>query len=110
MRKTVLSVLLVALLAFAVRPLAAMADPRDFRLHNQGNHSIVGLWVTPHSYDRWGSQVLDEDLDPGYYTDIDFSGDVGTCYYDIRVRYDDGSYGYLYDDNLCENTDYYTHY
>ncbi len=87
-----------------VHPALASADPRDFSLNNRGDHTIVGMWVSRHSNNSWGSQILDEAIDPGQYSDISFSGAASTCYYDIRVQYGDGALRYLWDEDLCDTT------
>lgn len=62
-----------------------IAQASTFRIENNGDHTIIGVWVTPEWYTTWGSELLGEDvLDPGYYVSEYVSG----CYADIRVVYD----------------------
>lgn len=74
------------------------ANAGTFRVENNGDHTIIGIWVTPEYIDSWGEERLGEDvLDPGYYVSEYVSG----CYADIRVLYDDRQVTTKYNFDTC---------
>ena len=84
--------LLAAGLAFA--PVAAVAAPQDFELHNSTGYEIKSVFISAHSSNDWQEDVLGEDTlaDDGSVK-IHFPGGRGaTCDWDLKVTYtEDGT-------------------
>lgn len=81
---------------------AAIADRRDFYVYNKGSEPIFYLRVSHISEDKWGPDILGEDvLEPGDRVKITFHDDEDLCYYDIQVEYKDGDTRDKRDVDLC---------
>jgi len=89
------------LLSFAA---AANANDADFKLKNKTGYQIDAVYVTRHSSDVWGKDILGRDaLDDGETLSITFPHGNGACRFDIKVRYhDDNSTAAWSDVDLCE--------
>lgn len=88
---------------------SALADQRDFTVHNETGQEIYYLYVSASSSDSWGEDVLGENtvLSPGNSVFVYFDIYSDTCLYDIRAVTQSGA---ELDDrqvNLCQITDYY---
>ncbi len=87
-------------------PQAPTGDIRDFRLHNHTSWDIGFVYVTTVDSSDWGNDVLGgQILYSGQDVDIISSGQVGTCYYDIRVEGFGGEYGEMDSVDLCTTSD-----
>lgn len=96
--------ILAAVMVVMASSRTAHADPRDFTLIN--GHPTVTLtqvYVSPSSQQDWGDDVLGQAvLAPGESVFIYFTRFTpDSCAYDIRVTYQDGEEGYLYNVDLC---------
>lgn len=81
---------------------AAMADRRDFYVYNKGSEQIFFLRVSHISEDKWGSDILGQDvLAPGERVKVMFHDDEDLCHYDIQVEYKDGDTREQRDVDLC---------
>lgn len=90
--------LVLAFMVASVGISTKVAQAGNFKVENDGDHTIVGIWVTPDSDDYWGPELLGNDvLDPGYYAEEYVSG----CYADIRVLYDDNQVSTDWDFDTC---------
>ncbi|HVE55646.1 MAG TPA: hypothetical protein VNB22_02390 [Pyrinomonadaceae bacterium] len=66
---------------------------QDFELVNHTGVEIYALYVTPHSANKWGSDVLGVDTLPdGESVEIKFSWKEKAKYWDIRVEDEDGAF------------------
>jgi hypothetical protein len=76
-----------------------VAQAGVFRIQNNGDHTIIGVWVTSELHTTWGTELLGEDvLDPGYYVAENASG----CHADIRLLYANGHVRTRYNFDTCE--------
>ena len=96
--------ILAAVMVVMAGSRTAHADPRDFTLVN--THPTVTLtrvYVSPSSQQDWGDDVLGQAvIGPGESAFIYFTNfTADTCSYDIKVVYEDGDEGYLYNVDLC---------
>jgi len=100
MRK--LLMLATAVLAIASVAAPAFAGDRDFTLVNKTGYQINKVFVGPHSAASWGNDLMGSGVfvDDGSL-DVSFTGG-GSCHWDLRVDYDDGTAATWSDINLCE--------
>jgi hypothetical protein len=85
---------------------AAYAARQDFTVTNHTGHTIINLYVSPHSDDHWGPDILGrETLANGEQASVTFDRDETACHWDIKVTYDDNTANDLRDVNLCETTE-----
>jgi hypothetical protein len=89
---------------------SALADERDFTLHNNSSVDIYYVYVSPSSSRFWGDDVLGEDVLPsGDQVDITFDDPRTACVWDVKAVSRDGSEGYIYKVDLCSVSDVYFH-
>jgi hypothetical protein len=83
----------LAVLAFAPAfAIAAYASDADFKLANKTGYQIDEVYVSPHSSDDWGNDVMGRDaLASGDAVNIHFPHSSSACNFDIKVKYNDGS-------------------
>jgi len=85
-KRTVLVSLAVACLMLAAA-VAAWAGEQDFILHNNTGVEIHKLFISPHSADEWGEDILGRDtLADGESVDIKFSRHEKAAHWDLRVE------------------------
>lgn len=94
------------LIAFALAAVAAqplMAQELVFTISNNGNASLVELYASPKSAGTWGDDMLGgAQIGSGEAAEVIISGDAtGTCDYDLRMVFDDGS-ELVNASNLCD--------
>lgn len=77
-----------------ISAIAANAQGRqDFLLVNKTNVEIYALYVTPHSSDNWGDDILGVDTLPaGESVEITFSRSEKAKYWDLRVEDEEGNF------------------
>ena len=93
--------------ALVAGPQAASADQRDFRLVNESNSTIMRLYVSPASADRWGPDQLGSDVvRPGGSYSLHFDrGQAGnTCMFDLKIVTASGSATEQRGVNLCRTS------
>ena len=79
-----------ATLAFAGLP--AMAQDLVFTLVNNSSLNLVELYVSPHSADDWGDNILTVDaLSAGAKGNVTIADGDTTCDYDLRFVMDNGA-------------------
>lgn len=102
-----LPLLLLAVVALlALTAASALADSRDFTLHNNSSLDIYEVYVSPSSSSDWESDVLGDDvLLSGNSVHITFDDPRSTCTWDVKVVSETGSEGYLYNVDLCSTSD-----
>ena len=86
---------------------SASADQRDFRVVNDSNSTIMRLYVSPASSDRWGpDQLGDGVIHPGNSFSLHFDqGQAGnTCLFDLRIVTASGSAVEKHEVNLCRTS------
>ena len=99
MRRTFLAAFAAVFVALAG---VAMAADQDFTLVNRTGFVIDQLFVSPHSSNNWGSDVLGQDVLPaGNQTDITFPNGTRPCAWDLKVVYSDGGSATWMNVNLC---------
>lgn len=100
-----------AVLAFALATVsittsvAATAQRRvlDFTLVNGTRYTVVELYVSPTSDEKWGEDVLGKDvLEPGKEVEITFSRGETTCMWDLKIVDEDEDEVEWEKLNLCE--------
>jgi hypothetical protein len=82
----------------------AAANEADFRLKNATGYQIDEVYVSKHSSDRWGRDIMGRDaLGDGEAVKITFPHGGEACRYDIKVKYhDDDSTAEWTDVDLCK--------
>ncbi len=91
-------ILLIASFLILVCAFPTVAQAGSFRIEDNGDHTIVGIWVSPSWATAWGNELLGDDvLEPGYFVKEYVSG----CYADIRVLYDDQQVLTRYNFDTC---------
>ncbi len=97
------AVVALAIAAIGV-PHTAFASDADFKLKNKTGYQIDEVFVSKHSSDNWGKDVMGHDaLADGEAVDITFPHGNGACSFDIKVKYhDDSSTAEWTDVNLCK--------
>lgn len=80
--------------AFAVSAQRASAQAaQDFTLVNKTGVEIYALYVTPHSANKWGEDILGIDtLAANEVADISFSPRERAKFWDLRVEDEEGTY------------------
>lgn len=88
---------------------SALADQRDFTVHNYTSQDIYYLYVSSSDSGAWGEDVLGENtvLSSGDSVFVYFDNSSSSCFYDVKAIAEDGSEVEDYQVNLCEITDYY---
>lgn len=88
--------------ALAVLAMPALAQDLVFTLVNNSSLNLVELYVSPHSADEWGDNILTVPaLDAGAQGNVTISDGAGTCDYDLRFVMDSGATAEG-TQNLCE--------
>jgi hypothetical protein len=84
--KTVRTVLLL-LSALAALAFVAFAGEQDFTAVNKTGVEIHKLYVSPHSSDDWGEDILGKDtLEDGQSVDIKFHRSEKAAHWDLRIE------------------------
>lgn len=106
MKNIKLAVLACALVGAALTSSVSASSQRrvlDFTLVNSTKYTIVELYVSPTNDDKWGEDVLGEDvLKPGEKVDISFSRGETTCTWDLKIVDEDKDEVEWAKFNLCE--------
>jgi hypothetical protein len=77
--------------ALALTGLPALADDLTFTLVNKSSANLVELYVSPHSADDWGDNVLTvASLKAGQKGNVTISDGTTVCDYDLRFVTDTG--------------------
>lgn len=85
--------LVIATLLLVSCSAVALAGAQDFVLVNQTGVDIHQVYVSSHSDNDWGSDVMGRDILPnGSSVTIVFSPGERAAYWDIRVEDRDGNY------------------
>ena len=82
----------------------AAASDADFKLKNSTGYQIDEVYVSHHSSDNWGDDIMGKDaLGDGEAVKITFPHSGSACHFDIKVKYhDDNSTAEWSDVNLCQ--------
>jgi hypothetical protein len=83
--------LAIALCALFLSEGSAWALNLNFKLKNTTGRVITELYVSPHSSQYWGSNILDADVDNGDAVDVTFPPRATARYWDIKAVYSDGT-------------------
>lgn len=86
----------------------ALADQRDFTLHNESSVDIQEVYVSDSGDSNWGPDILGQDvLLQGEPTDVVFEEDDSQdCLYDLKAVGAGGEELDACQVNLCEVADY----
>lgn len=96
----------MAALAFAICVAPALAD--SFTLYNKASATIVAVYVSPSSQDRWGSNVLSGTVSPGRSATFTWDKDApDDCNWDVRAEFADGTHAEVRNVDFCK-TDHVT--
>ena len=89
------------LMAFAT---GAIANDANFKLKNKTGYHIDEVYVSPHSSDNWGSDIMGSGaLDDGGNVNIVFPHGGTACRFDIKVKYNiDSTTAQWTDVDLCK--------
>jgi hypothetical protein len=106
MKNIKLALLACALVGAALTSSVSASSQRrvlDFTLVNSTKYTVVELYVSPANDDKWGEDVLGEDvLKPGEKVDIEFSRGETTCIWDLKIVDEDKDEVEWTKFNLCE--------
>jgi hypothetical protein len=90
MKKIFSAFAMIAISFFAAS--LGIAGDQDFALVNETGLEIYSVYVTPHSADDWGDDVLDVDTLPdGESVHIKFSRRERAKYWDLRIEDENGN-------------------
>lgn len=100
MTSRILRIILVGLITFGAfyLPSSSVAEvsaqaAQDFVLVNETGVEIHALYVSPHSVNEWGENILEEDtMRAGEAFDITFSRKERAKFWDLRVEDSEGNY------------------
>jgi hypothetical protein len=95
----------MALLAIALTlpSIGVFASDADFRLKNKTGYQIDEVYVSKHSSDDWGKDIMGSDaLADGESVKITFPHTSSACKFDIRVVYHDKDKAEWSNVDLCE--------
>ena len=99
---TFLAAVGVAAASFAA-PSAAFANDADFILKNRTGYQIDEVYVSRHSSDSWGKDIMGSgSLENGRTVKITFPHGNGACHFDIKVKYEDGDKAEWGNVDLCQ--------
>jgi hypothetical protein len=94
-----LAVAVAATLLFAI---PAVAGDQDFTLHNNTSKTLKELYVSPHSSDDWGDDILGEDtLESGKSVDVKFPRAEDKCHWDVKGEFEGGATAEVDDVDFC---------
>ena len=80
----------LSLAAFTAR--TARAGDQDFTIVNRTGVEIHKLFVSPHSSDEWGRDILGRDtLDDGESAEITFGDRVKAAHWDLKIEDGNGN-------------------
>ena len=83
---------LLLLGAVAALAFVAFAGDQDFTAVNKTGVEIHKLYVSPHSSDDWGEDILGKDtLDDGESVDIKFHRSEKAAHWDLRIEDEKGN-------------------
>jgi hypothetical protein len=89
--------------ALALTSFVAYASDADFKLVNKTRYQIDEVYVSKHSSDSWGRDIMGSDaLGNGESVNITFPHSGNACHFDIKVVYHDGDKAEFDDVNLCD--------
>jgi hypothetical protein len=89
--------------ALTLTSVGAFASDADFRLKNKTGYQIDEVYVSRHSSDSWGKDVMGDDaLADGESVKITFPHTSSACKFDIRVIYHDKDKAEWGNVDLCE--------
>ncbi|MBV8489273.1 MAG: argininosuccinate lyase [Candidatus Eremiobacteraeota bacterium] len=80
----------------------AIAGEQDFTLNNNSSHIMKSLYVSPHSADHWGPDILGQDtLGVGDSVTVHFDRDESECNWDVKGDFDGGGSDEVDDVDFC---------
>lgn len=89
---------------FAASPVLAVNQ--DVTLHNHTVHIIKSLAVSPTGENRWSEDILGQDiLDDHTDLIVKFPREDGTCKWDVRVEFRNGTTAQVRNVDLCSGSD-----
>ena len=98
-RATMIATAAAAALCLAI---PASAGQQDFTLHNNSSRTMKSLYVSPHSADHWGPDILGQDtLAAGDSVSVHFDRDESECNWDVKGDFDGGGTAEVDDVDFC---------
>jgi hypothetical protein len=100
-----MNILKLALAATTVAfvSVGAFASDADFRLKNKTGYQIDEVYVSKHSSDDWGKDIMGSDsLGDGESVKITFPHTSSACKFDIKVKYHDNDTAEWDNVDLCQ--------
>ncbi len=84
--------LAIAICALFLSEGSAWALNLDFKLKNTTGRVITELYVSPHSSEYWGRNILGDDVYSGDTVNVTFPLRASAHYWDIKAVYSDGTF------------------
>ncbi|MGC1307155.1 MAG: hypothetical protein WA885_07995 [Phormidesmis sp.] len=79
----------------------------SFRLINGQSRAIHYFYASPSNVDNWEEDILGRStLSSNSYMQVTIDDDRGSCYYDFKAVFSDGSSATHYDIDVCELASY----
>lgn len=102
--KAVLAAGLFVSLGLGMTAISRAEDNRNFWVINNSDEQVDNVFVSRHSAQDWGEDVMGKDdvLEANSKVKIVFDGVGTSCHYDVQVVYHDGHKKEVDDVNLCE--------
>jgi hypothetical protein len=102
MKRSLGKALAVAIGAALLFAIPAVAGDQDFTLHNNTSKTLKSLYVSPHSSDDWGDDILGEDeLESGQSVHVKFPRDEDKCHWDVKGEFEGGGTAEIDDVDFC---------
>jgi hypothetical protein len=80
----------------------AIAGEQDFTLNNNTSKTMKSLYVSPHSSEHWGPDILGQDtLGSGDSVKVEFDRDESECNWDVKGDFEDGGTAEVDDVDFC---------
>lgn len=99
--------LVVAGVMLLTSALAAVAQDRNVRIHNNTDVTLYRFYSTNSGAERWGSDVMGSStLPPGSSMRLNFDNSFGYCEFDFKAEFSDGAVLQRNGVNVCEIGDY----
>jgi hypothetical protein len=86
-----LSLLVLAVCGLFLSQGSASAVNLNFTLKNSTGSTITGVYISPHSQDRWGYNVLSTAIDDGDVVSFRAPTGATSRYWDLKVIYSNGT-------------------
>ncbi len=94
---------LVAVVVLLLTGTAAFAENRVVTFENKSDSAVEALFGSNVGENSWEEDLLGEGvLEPGEAIEVNFDDGTGSCQFDFKATFADGTEGTLADVNVCE--------